>query len=276
MPRTGWCSPTTLTAQAATALHTPIKHLTAGFARVLAAAFSRGQDPASVAAKDRLALDRALREARPAADLIIDKAVEPYLARLDNAEARVCALHAATRAIAHLGTGDVSRQVARLSKHLDFPTATVTRDVLDALDRIHTRPHRRQRAAYPQATRSSSEAAPRADVLLEPVERNPCESNCRPGPRARSPCLPVRRHGRLLPRRQCPDGSLQPRRRDALARPASSASRARVRQRLATVEHLLDDLADTATELSEHLTLRAATDLVRDARTVRLSPEVIP
>ena len=50
----------------------------------------------------------------------------------------------------------------------------------------------------------------------------------------------------------------------------------RYSERLATLEHLLNDLADTATELSEHLTLRDATDLVRQTRTIRLSPEVIP
>ena len=136
-------------------------YLTAGFARVLAATFSHGQDPASVGGRDPLALERAIREAGPAADLIIDKVVEPYLARLDNAEVRVCALHVGTQAIAHLATDDVSRQVARLSQHLDFPTATVTRDVLDALERVNPRPHRRQRAAYPQPTRSSSKAAPK-------------------------------------------------------------------------------------------------------------------
>jgi hypothetical protein len=39
-------------------------------------------------------------------------------------------------------------------------------------------------------------------------------------------------------------------------------------QRLVALEHLLNDLADSAPALSEHLTLRDATDLVRHARAV--------
>ena len=45
-------------------------------------------------------------------------------------------------------------------------------------------------------------------------------------------------------------------------------------ERLATLECLLTGLADTAPQLSEYLTLRDATDLVRLAASVRLPPEV--
>ena len=136
------------------------KRLNPGFQNVLAARFPPAQDPASVAKQDLPALNWALRAAEPAADLIVDQTLKPYLAKLDNAEARVCALHAATREIAHLGTMDVSRQVARVSERLEFPTATVTQDVLDALSRVSLPPHVRRRAAYPQPTFLTSATAP--------------------------------------------------------------------------------------------------------------------
>jgi DNA primase len=134
--------------------------LSYGFPLVLAATFPRGQDPASVAAQDPLVLNRALSKARPALDLIVDQAIEPYLARLDNAEARVCALHSATQAIAHLRARDVSSQVARISERLDFATGTVTQDLADAVTDLKVRPQVRWRAAFPQLTRPSSIAEP--------------------------------------------------------------------------------------------------------------------
>jgi DNA primase len=137
------------------------QQLSAKFPHILAAKFQPGQDPASVAARDRSALQRALRDSRPAADLIIDQALTPYLAKLDNAEARVCALHAATRVIATLGPSDVSRQVARVSERLDFPTASVTHEVIDALSGVPLRPHVRGRAAYPPSTLPGSGTAPK-------------------------------------------------------------------------------------------------------------------
>ena len=143
--------------------------LAPNFTRVLAAAFSAGEDPASVAARDHRLLGQALGEAGPAADLIVDLALAPYLERLDNAEARVCALHAATRVVACLAENDVSRQVVRLSERLDFTTTTVTEDVCDALNRVSSCPHGRQVLAHPQPVRLSADAASRH--LCPPTSR---------------------------------------------------------------------------------------------------------
>jgi len=43
-------------------------------------------------------------------------------------------------------------------------------------------------------------------------------------------------------------------------------------ERLVTLEHLLDGLADSSTELSECLTLHDAADLVREVRAIRPAP----
>ena len=102
------------------------------FDSVLSASLPDGQDPASLLAGGSDSLARTLRAATPLLDEIVDDVLGGY-PRLDNAEARVCALHATTRLLADLHPRDVSRQVDRVSRQLGFAPSEVTRDLLAAV-----------------------------------------------------------------------------------------------------------------------------------------------
>ena len=102
------------------------------FDSVLSARLPDHEDPASLAAGAPDSLARSLQSATPLLDDIVDDVLGGY-PRLDNAEARVCALHETTRLLAHLSPRDVSRQVGRLSQKLGIEASEVTRDLLHAV-----------------------------------------------------------------------------------------------------------------------------------------------
>jgi DNA primase catalytic core len=108
------------------------------FQSVLVARMPKGHDPASLAAADPACMTRSLRTAAPLADHLLDNVLKHYQPKLDNAEARVCALHESTRLIARLRPDDVARQVARVADRLDLSPSDVTRDLLDDVGRHKT------------------------------------------------------------------------------------------------------------------------------------------
>lgn len=114
------------------AARTAYSRLSPLFKSVLSASLPEAQDPASLVAATPDSLPRSLRAARPLIDEIVDDALRGF-PRLDNAEARVCALHESTRLLARLSPRDVSRQVARVAQQLGFEPSEVTRDLLAAV-----------------------------------------------------------------------------------------------------------------------------------------------
>lgn len=126
-----------------------------------AARLPEGHDPADLltpsGGSGRLA--QALANTRPLADLVVDAHLRPWVARLDNAEAKVAALRETAPAITGLRPADVGRQVARLATALDLDAGTVTREVIEAatadLGRLD-RPTLRQRAPEQRLTDTSS------------------------------------------------------------------------------------------------------------------------
>ncbi len=117
------------------AAKTAYRRLAPEFGRILGAQIPDGEDPASLASTHPASLRRALTGTVPLADQLIDNTLRPFADRLDNAEARACALHAATRLIARLAPGDAGRQVTRVSERLEFEPAEVTRDLVAAVTR---------------------------------------------------------------------------------------------------------------------------------------------
>ncbi len=94
-----------------------------------------GEDPASLAVRDPLAMRRLVDQAPPLAEPLLRAAVAPFIHRLDNAEVRVSALHTATRLLARLHPADAASQVAWLSDRLGISPDEVTRDLTDAVSR---------------------------------------------------------------------------------------------------------------------------------------------
>jgi len=108
------------------------------FASILCAPMPKGHDPASLAATDPASMSRYLRTAGPLADQLIDNVLRYYEPKLDNAEARICALHESTRLIARLHPDDVARQVTRVADRLRLSASEVTRDLLEDVGRRQT------------------------------------------------------------------------------------------------------------------------------------------
>lgn len=77
--------------------------------------------------------------AHPLADTVVDRAIEPWSARLDNVDIQVGALRSATRAIVSLLPVDVARQVARVAEKLAFPPDVVTNELAAAAARSASR-----------------------------------------------------------------------------------------------------------------------------------------
>lgn len=115
------------------AARTAYHHLGPLFDQVMAASLPDDHDPSSLGQNDPATLRQALLHTGPLADRVIDDALAHYADRLDNAEARVCALHESTRLIARLAPDDVGRQVARVADRLGFPVSEVTRDLTEAV-----------------------------------------------------------------------------------------------------------------------------------------------
>jgi DNA primase len=116
---------------------TAYEHQAPLFRHALTTPMPKGHDPASLAATDPASLSRCLRLSGPLADELVDNVLRYYEPKLDNAEARICALHASTRLIALLHPHDVARQVARVSERLRLSTTEVTRDLLEDVGRRH-------------------------------------------------------------------------------------------------------------------------------------------
>jgi len=114
------------------AARTAYSRLSSLFDSVLSVRFPDHEDPASLAARAPDSMARALKTATPLLDHIVDDVLCGY-SRLDNAEARVCAMHETTRLLARLSPRDVSRQVGRVSHQLGFEPSEVTRDLLAAV-----------------------------------------------------------------------------------------------------------------------------------------------
>ena len=68
-------------------------------------------------------------------DRIVDDVVAAYADRLDNADARVCALREIAATITTFSPDDVARQVTRVSSLLRLEHTTVTRELIDAVGR---------------------------------------------------------------------------------------------------------------------------------------------
>lgn len=92
-----------------------------------------GEDPASLAVSAPHILAGLLQTAPPLAELLVHSAVAPFLNRLENAEIRVSALHAATRLLARLQPAEAAGQVAWLSERLGFSPREVSRDLMQAV-----------------------------------------------------------------------------------------------------------------------------------------------
>jgi DNA primase len=105
------------------------------FESIHSARLPEGHDPASLAAAEPDSLTVSLRTAGPLADQLVDHVLRHYEPKLDNAEARICALHESTLLIARLRPDDVARQVARVADQLRLSPAEVTRDLLEDFDR---------------------------------------------------------------------------------------------------------------------------------------------
>lgn len=110
--------------------------LAGAFPCTLSARPPGGEDPASLAVGNPVGLERLLTNPRPLADQLIDDVIEPWLPQRDNAEARVAALHHATRMAAGFLLDDARRQVARIGSQLDMPVAVVADDLLEQMGRI--------------------------------------------------------------------------------------------------------------------------------------------
>ena len=117
---------------------TAYEHLALLFRRVLSTPMPKGHDPASLAETDPASLSRCLRSAGPLADELVDNVLRYYEPKLDNAEARICALHESTRLIARLHPNDVARQIGRVSEGLRLSTTEVTKDLLENAGRRQT------------------------------------------------------------------------------------------------------------------------------------------
>ncbi|MBO0728261.1 MAG: toprim domain-containing protein [Acidimicrobiaceae bacterium] len=115
------------------AARTAYERLSGRVDRVWAAPLPGGEDPGSLAISDPARLLKALGSRTPLADQLVDDLVGQC--QLDNAEARVAALHHSTRVIAGFAPADVSRQVARIAARLGFPPDLVTEDLTAALSR---------------------------------------------------------------------------------------------------------------------------------------------
>jgi DNA primase len=114
------------------AARTAYSRLSPLFDSVLSARLPDHEDPASLAAAAPDSLAGSLQSATPLLDDIVDDVLRGYPG-LDNAEARVCALHETTRLLVRLSPRDVSRQVGRVSRKLGIEPSEVTRDLLEAV-----------------------------------------------------------------------------------------------------------------------------------------------
>jgi DNA primase catalytic core len=113
-----------------------------------------GTDPASVLADRGIAgLRAALAKTVPLADLVVDQVLSQYAHRLDNAEARLCALREIASTIAVLPRGDVAGQAARLGSLLDFDHRTVARELAEAVSLARFRPQPNTGRRNPQIDR---------------------------------------------------------------------------------------------------------------------------
>lgn len=104
------------------------------FGCVLSARLPARGDPASLMVNAPEVLVGSLRTASPLLDDIVGHVLSSY-PRIDNAEARVCALHETTRLLARMAPADVGRQVERVARHLGFSRSEVTRDLTEAVTR---------------------------------------------------------------------------------------------------------------------------------------------
>lgn len=128
-------------------------HLLAGyFDRIRVAYLPEGHDPASCAEGAPEDLCRALTESNPLADALTDHAISQHPDHADNAEARVNALHEATRAIANLSPTDVARQVGRTARRLRLNHSAVSQDLAEVLTRGPLLSTGRRSADPPRAT----------------------------------------------------------------------------------------------------------------------------
>jgi DNA primase len=135
-------------AAAAAAYHV----LNADFGPLHTAVFDHGYDPAGLLAipDGRLKLRQALSATRPLATTVVEQALLPWARKLNNAEARVCALRSAVRQVGRLRTSDVAAQVQHLSRALDFPAQIVSEELTQVVaEGPAAREQREHRNLYP-------------------------------------------------------------------------------------------------------------------------------
>lgn len=124
-----------------------------------------GQDPASILAEGGTAkLRSALKTSVPLADLVVDLVLTKYADRLDNAEARLCALREVAPTVASLTGSDVARQAAGLGSTLDLDYRTVARELTEAAS-ARFRPQPTLQRRHPQTAPLASPAHPRLAEL---------------------------------------------------------------------------------------------------------------
>lgn len=127
-----------------------------------AASLPRGSDPAELLTIGGPPMLRAaLADTQPLADRVVDRVLERYRDRDDNAEARVCALHEVAPVVASLHPREVGREVARVSAALGFDHPLVTEQVAEATA-INQRPSRKAPTAARRRTLSTDPRPERA------------------------------------------------------------------------------------------------------------------
>ena len=136
--------------KAAAAAH---PELARSFPRTLSVRPPDGEDPASLALTNRAELERLLSQPRSLADQLVDDVIAPWLPQRDNAEARVTALHQATRLAAGFSLDDARRQVARIGSQLGMPATVVADDLLEQMGRISSTARAQIAVFHNQASR---------------------------------------------------------------------------------------------------------------------------
>lgn len=110
-----------------------------------------GADPASLLAEGGVSgLRLALARSAPLVDVVIDEVLSHYSHRLNNAEARLCALREVAPIVAVLPPRQMAHQAARLSSLLVLDHRTVARELTEALSPADLRPQVRGALGYPQ------------------------------------------------------------------------------------------------------------------------------
>lgn len=109
------------------------------FSSPRSARLPRDHDPASMLeTHGTQSLRTTLTQTIPLTDRIVEDVIDAYAGKLDNAEARVCALREVAPYVVAFRPDRVAEQVARLAHRLDIDVRTVTRELLAAVERGHT------------------------------------------------------------------------------------------------------------------------------------------